>query len=206
MVTQKRMSPLTALVLGVAGVTAVAITSGSAVVIYGLDVVGGNAESIVRLAGDTVGNLPELIESLPPAVGDILNDQRAPQYARAIEVDVSFVGNTGGDRYRPVLTVKNEGDRVVSLLAVRVAALSETGVPLGEWTEVVATPIALNDNDWRGPLMPGATRHVVVGAWRGIAPGRLPGIVSAVEISDVRVWCGDNAGVPAETLAAASGE
>jgi len=206
MVTQKRMSPLTALVLGVAGVIAVAIASGSAVVIYGLDMVGGNAESIVHFAQNAVENLPELIESLPPAVGDILNDQRAPQYVRAIEVEVSFVGSTDGDRYRPVLTVKNRGDQVVSLLAVRVAALSGTGVPISEWTEVVATPIALDDNGWRGPLMPGAVRHVVVGGWRGIEPGRLSTIASAVEISDVRVWCGDHAQVTAEALTQASGE
>jgi len=198
------MSPLTALVLGVAGVIAVAIASGSAVVIYGLDVAGGNAESIVSFAQNTIENLPELIESLPPAVGDVLNDQRAPQYVRAIDVNVSFVGTTDGERFRPVLTVKNNGERVVSMLAVRVAALNETGVPFGEWTEVVATPIALDDNDWRGPLMPGAVRHVVVGGWQRIEPGQLSAIASAVEISDVRVWRGDDAVAPTETLTAAS--
>jgi len=204
MVTQKRMSPLTALVLGVAGVCAVAIASGSAVVIYGLDVAGGNAESIVRFAENTVEGLPQLIESLPPAVGDILNDRRAPDYVRAIDVQVHFVTDGDGKRFRPALTIENKGEQVVSMLAVRVAALTESGVPVGEWTELAATPIALDDNDWRGPLLPGAQRHVLLGAWRAIDPARLASISPAVEISDVRVWCGNEAGVAAERLTAAT--
>lgn len=191
MVTQKRMSALTALVLGVAGVMAVGIASGSAVVAYTLHVAGGNANAILGFAENTVKGLPELIESLPPALGDILNDHRAPSYTSHIDVDVKFVANAAGDRYRPVLTVTNAGSEVVSMLAVRVAALSEEGVPVGEWTELVATPIALDDNDWRGPLMPGTPRHILVGGWRGLYDSPVSSLAPVVEISDVRVWTGE---------------
>ena len=76
----------------------------------------------------------------------------------------------------------------MSLLAVRVAALSQDSLPLREWTEVVATPIGLC-NDWRGPIYPGNTRYVVLGSsWRSFPMERLGQITGAVEISDVRIW------------------
>jgi len=69
-----------------------------------------------------------------------------------------------------------------------VAALNQDSLPIREWTEVVATPIAMC-NDWRGPLYPGTTRYVVLGSsWRGFPVERLGQITGAVEISDVRIW------------------
>ncbi len=202
MVAQKRMSALTALVLGVAGVLAVGIASGSAVVAYTLHVAGGNTTALLGFAENTVKGLPELIEALPAAVGDILHDRRVPSYVSELDVEVTFVANTKGDRYRPVLTVTNGGSEVVSMLAVRVAALNKDGVPIGEWTEMVATPIALDDNDWRGPLMPGSPRYVMVGGWRGLGSSSLSSLAPAVEISDIRVWIGDGAALGTERLAA----
>ena len=203
MVPQKRMSALTAMVLGVAAVLTVAIASGSAVVAYTLHVAGGNASALVGFAENTVHSLPDLIDSLPAAVGDALHDRRDPAYASDLKMDVKFVANTAGDRYRPVLTVTNGGTEVVSMLAIHVAALDESGVPVGEWTEIVATPIALDDNDWRGPLLPGSPRHVIVGAWRGLGSASLSALEPVAEISDVRVWLGADA-VPVRDRVAAT--
>lgn len=193
MVPQKRMSPLTALVLGVSGVLAVAIASVSAVVVYGLNVAGGNTEAIVKFAENTVDGLPELLSALPPAVSDMLNDHRDPSYVEHIEVDAKLVPNDDDSQYRPTLVVRNTGTEVVSMLAVRVAALGQDGTPCREWTELAATPLSLKDEDWRGPLMPGATRHIVMRGWQTVQAAPSSAITPVVEIGDLRVWLGDRA-------------
>jgi len=78
------------------------------------------------------------------------------------------------------------------MLAVRVAALNDQGLPVREWTELVATPIAIED--WRGPLFPNKTRYVVVQAgWRGFGMDRLVSFTGVAEVSEIRVWHpGDN--------------
>ena len=183
-----RMSPLTAMFLGMFGVGAVGIASGAGVVLYAMHIIDTKAATILGFAENTVEGLPALLESLPPAVGELLNDRRAPDYAASIDVDLTFVKDQGRDVLRPVMTITNNGDEVVSLLAVRIAALDENRVPLRDWTEVVATPLAIDDNDWRGPLMPGATRYVAVSRWRSLPSGTDTVIQGAVEISEVRIW------------------
>ncbi len=182
-----RMSPLTALFLGLFGVGAVGIAAGTSVILYSLRVLDRKASSILDFAEHTVEALPELIASLPPALGDVLNDRRAPEYAKKLDVGVRFTANEKADGVRPVLTVTNKGDEVVSMLAVRVVALDAKGVPLRDWTQVVATPIAIED-DWRGILLPGATRHVVMSSSRSLDPSRTDTLTGAVEISELRVW------------------
>ena len=86
-----------------------------------------------------------------------------------------------------MLTITNNGPEVVSLLAVRLAALNENEIPLREWTEIVATPIA-TCNDWRGPLFPGKKRHVRLSSWRTTRAKDVSRITGAVEISELRLW------------------
>jgi hypothetical protein len=85
------------------------------------------------------------------------------------------------------VTIKNKGNELVSLLTVRVAALDARGRALHEWTTTAATPIGF-EHEWRGPLMPGSTRHVVLdnGCFHR---NELEGAETlVVEIADVRVW------------------
>ncbi len=192
MVTQGRMSPLTALVIGVFGVGAVSIASVTVVVLYGLRIIDSKTTDIIAFTETTLEStlegLPVLLESLPEAVEKLLNDRRAGDYAANLDVTLDFVVDEHSDRLRPVLAITNRGEQVVSLLAVRVAALNGRGLPIREWTEVVATPITIPD-EWRGPLRPGNTRHVVFSSWhRGITPEQAEDITGAVEITDVRVW------------------
>jgi hypothetical protein len=181
------MSPLTALFLGIFGVGGVGIAAGAVVVLYSLRILDSKASALIGFAGNTIESLPELIDALPPAIGDVLSDRRAPDYAANLELSVRFVANEQGEGVRPVVTVTNKGKEVVSMLAVRVAALDARKVPIREWTEVVATPIAIDD-DWRGPLMPGATRHVVLSSWRSFPADKIDAFSAAPEISELRVW------------------
>ncbi len=190
-----RMSPLTAFFIGLFFCGAVAIASGAAVVLYGLRVAETQASRILGLAGDTLGNLPEVIEALPPALTELLNDRRAPEYAANIDVSAVFRRDAKTQRLHPVITVKNHGDKVVSLLTVRVVALDSNGVALRDWTQVVATPIGV-DHDWPGPLLPNMPRHMVVNGGCGHYGATVEGMgeavdfKAAIEIADVRVWLG----------------
>ena len=156
----KRMSPLTAMFIGMFLVGGMTIAGVSSIVLYGMHIIDARVSDVFGLARGSVEGLPDLLESLPPAVAELLNDHRAPEYVKNLDVDVSLRVDERG-LVRPVMTVSNLGDDVVSMLAVRVAAIDADGVPLYEWTEVVATPVAVCD-EWRGPLLPHSTRHVRV--------------------------------------------
>ena len=191
MTVQKRMSPLTALFLGIFGVGAVGIAAGSSIVLYAMRILDTKGSEILGFAEGTVAALPSVIDALPPAINDLLNDRRAPEYARQLDIDVRLTAGEQPGSWRPVLTITNQGEEVVSMLAVRVAVLLQDGVPVREWTEVVATPIAIDD-DWRGPLFPHATRHVVLSRrhCRGALTvnGAIPTTVA--EVSEIRLWEG----------------
>ncbi len=190
-----RMSPLTALFLGVFGVGAVAIASVTSTVIYGLSIVDGKASTLIGLAENTVTSLPEIIESLPPVLADVFHDRRAPEYMDSVEVQVRFVSDTDSQTVRPVLTVTNKGDQVVSMLAVRVAAFGEAKVPLRDWTAMVATPLAIED-DVPGPLFPGKTRHMVLSRSHNLYGELSDDNGAAVEVSEIRVWTPDEPAKP----------
>lgn len=191
MVMQKsRMSPMTALFLGMFFVGGLGIASATAVVMYTMRIIDQKAGSLIRFADNTVDGLPELLKSLPPSLAEILEDRRSPEYASKIDVDVKLIADEVNGTVRPVLTVKNTGDEVVSMLSLRVAAVDSDGTPRNDWTEVVATPLSI-DNDWRGPLMPGATRHVVLSGRRPLTD-KVEELVAVAEIGDVRVWSGQS--------------
>lgn len=186
-----RMSPLTAMFIGIFGVGAVAIASTAAVIVYGLNVLDRRAEGLMSFADDVVDgaieNLPAWLEALPPALKDVLHDRRAPEYVKQLEVEARFVGGEARQPGRPVVTVTNKGDGIVTLLAVRVVALTSDGLPVREWTEVIATPLAI-EGEWRGPLLPGNRRHAIIGGHGGRVSEVAEGLVAAVEIADVRVF------------------
>ena len=185
--TRKRMSPLTALFLGFFGFGAVTIASVSAVVLYAMRMIDGKVNHAFSFAHELIDELPELMESLPPAVETLLDDHRAPEYAAELNVEAHLVTGGGRDEWiYPSVIVTNNGNETVSFLTLRVAALNAEGVPVGEWTQVVATPLGF-DRDWRGPLLPGNRRYAVLRDWGGLkeAPGVT--LTPAVEIVDVRV-------------------
>lgn len=179
-----RMSPLTAFFLGLFGMGAVGIAAGASVVLYTLTIVNQQAGLLVGFAS----NLPEFIEALPPSISEILHDRRAPDYASQVSVKVDFVQDARYDAIKPVLKIENNGDETITMLAVRVAVLNEAGLPIHEWTEVVATPIAIDD-DWRGPMMPGNPRYVVLDSvWWDENNTELGKGTPVVEIADIRIW------------------
>lgn len=190
---QRRMSPVTAFFLGIFGVVGVVIVSATLLTTYAMYIVDSKTDGVLGFAKTTIEGLPDLVDSLPPALGELLNDHREPEYASNIKIDVQMITDERTNTVRPALTITNEGDEVVSMLAVRVAALNSNGVPVGDWTQVVATPIAIED-EWRGPLFPHTTRHVVCSRYGGSRSVSAKIDVRPVaEISELRIW------VPNET-------
>ena len=185
MTAQTRMSPLTAMVIGIFGIGGVTIASATAVVLYSLSVVDKNLSVLIGIAENGVDSLPEVLKSLPD-LADTLAGQRMFDYAEELEIEVHFTPSSREGRIRPVMTVTNRGREVVSTLALRVAAVTASGIPIHEWTEVVATPIALVD-EWRGPLMPGATRHVILPS-RRLREDMPNNMTAMTEISELRIW------------------
>lgn len=184
---QKRMSPITALVLGGCAMGITGIVAGASVLLYTLSIANNKATDVIGLVEHTFDGLPELLDSMPPIVSDALSDRRAPEYTSSVGVDVSFVPDSRGDYLRPSLTVKNNGEETLTFLAVRVAAIDDRGRAVEDWTEVVATPVAIDD-DWRGPLMPGNTRYITLHGSRRLGLDRAQDLRGVVEITDVRVW------------------
>lgn len=183
-----RMSPWTAFFIGFFGFAGVTVLAVTAIALRGISMADSRIATTLAFAHETIDGLPDLLERLPESVGDLLNDSRRPDYAGKLNVSATLVSDGDKGRVRPVITIRNDGDEVVSLLAVRVAALDEDNRPRGEWTEVAATPLAIDD-EWRGPLMPGATRHVVGSStWRWAGSREVENLTAAVEVADVRIW------------------
>lgn len=178
-----RMSPLTALFLGVTAVIVAAITSASVVVVYGMNLGDRWGGQALNLVGRTVENLPQILETLPTALGDVAEYRRTPAYADNLTVDVRMAPDSYGGT-RPVITVENRGLEVVTLLGLRVVGLDTDGNPTGEWNEYAATPVMIDD-DMRGPLLPSRTRVFAARGWHG---QQTPAADVKWEITDVWIW------------------
>jgi len=163
---------------------AVAIAAGALITLYGMRIVDRRISTAIGLAENAVGNLPAFLDSLPPVLGEVIHDRRAPEYRGNVEAKVEFTSSEATG-VRPVVTITNNGDEVISMLTVRVAALGREKLPLAEWTEVAATPLAFDD-DWRGPLLPRETRYIVLSSRKALRDaGDVTGVM---EISELRVW------------------
>ena len=186
-VTYKKHTFLSSLAMGLSAVVITIIISCTVVIIYGIHFAGDRSEKLVSLVGDAVGGLPELRQALPPALADVLDDRRQPQYAG--ELEISATTALTPDQHRSVRTrieIVNEGSEIVSLLCLRIVVFGSNGEILSESNEWAATPIAA-DHDWRGPLMPGSHRYFV-SSRRALPVFLGDELRTEVEITDLRVW------------------
>ena len=179
----KRISAFGALVFGVTAVAITVIASGAAIVFYGMSIVDRKTDSVTETLKSVLEELPAIRAALPPVLADAVNDERRPDYARQLKIDVGLNPKTDRiGRPYPVISIENTGDQLVSMLALRVVAVDSRRNPLREWTEYLATPLAIED-EWRGPLLPGSTR-------RAILSRPCPKDTAAVEceVTELRVW------------------
>jgi len=189
-ITYKRHTFLSALALGLSAVAISFIVSLTTVVIYGIHFAGEKSEKVVSLVETAVQGLPQLQESLPPILADVLNDRRQPDYCAQLEVSAKTtfeVENHG--RLRTEITVTNKGQEVISLLSMRIVVRDSHGLIIAESNQWAATPFAA-EHDWRGPLMPGSNRHFGVSRGATCSDLSVAELKTEVEITDIRIWNG----------------
>lgn len=181
---------LSALFHGLFGFLAVLVVCSSAVGVYGLHVVDGKVSRFLDIGENVVAGLPQWKEVLPPLLADALDDHRAPDYRAQLDVTVRTAASPDDrDRELTVVEVRNRGSETVSLLALNITLENEDGVPIGEDRAYAATPILCDEAEWRGPLLPDATRRFTLRCWRHDR-----GLQPKVEIAELRVWNGSKAG------------
>lgn len=186
-ITFKKHTFLSSLSMGLSALAITIVVSCTVVLIYGIHFAGERSEKVVSLVGDAIGGLPELRQALPPALADVLDDRRQPEYAA--ELDISAVTALTPDQHRTVRTkveVVNNGSEIVSLLCLRIVVFGPNGEILSESNEWAATPIAA-EHPWRGPLMPGSHRYFV-SCRRSVPVFLADNLRTEVEITDLRVW------------------
>ena len=201
-VVVKKGGALTALISGIFGTLIVCILCAVALVCYALNIADRKVSDVMGIGQALAGNLAEWSESLPPAVADLLSDRRAPDYREQIDAHVRVVPDRRrSERGRLVVEVTNNGSEVVTLLTARIVFLDEDGVPLRETRTFAATPLSLDEGEWRGPLQPGSTRHYSELLRDG---GDVAEV--AFEITDLRVWTAPELAEPAATASVAQPE
>lgn len=170
-----------------------AIVCGTGLGLYGLRIVDTKSDNVLASIQQVIGNLPEIQKNLPPVLADALSDERRPDYIGKIKITASVVSgpNKRGD-ILPAVEVTNTGDEVVSMLPIRITLSDANGGGLAQRTRMGATPLGVADEDWPGPLMPGATRKIVqrfsVDRDRGSNLGEASDYQVACEVTDVRIW------------------
>jgi hypothetical protein len=186
----KRHTFLSALAMGVSAIIIAFIISCTVVIIYGMNFAGNKSEELVSLAEEAIRGLPKLQESLPPALADLLNDHRQPDYSSQLTITPNTIllpADNG--TVKTTIEIVNNGKEVVSLLSLRVVVLTSRNEIITESNEWAATPIAA-DEDWRGPLMPGSRRYFVTSR-RGLPVFSADELKTEVEITDIRIWNSD---------------
>jgi hypothetical protein len=176
--------------LGASAVAVTGIAGLTSIVLYGMNIADRKTGNLMDCVQQAVRSLPEIRESLPPVFADALNDQRAPDYIDQLDVSARIAKTTDrhGPSARPVLEIRNKGDRTVSLMSMRVVVVNDDGDPIAEINTWGATPLAVDDNEWRGPLMPGATRLIPLNSWHLREIPRDENLRVECEITEVRTW------------------
>jgi len=186
----KRHTFLSALAMGLSAIIIAFIVSCTVVIVYGMNFAGDKSEEVVALVEKAITGLPKLQESLPPALADMLNDRRQPDYATQLDITASTTllpADKG--TVKTTIEIVNNGKDVVSLLSMRVVVLTAQNEIITESNEWGATPIAAEE-EWRGPLMPGSKRYFVT-SHKALPVFSVDELKTEVEITDIRTWNGE---------------
>ena len=177
---------LSALFHGVFGFLTVLVVCASGLGLYALRIADTKVDGLLTMTGNVISGLPEWQKNLPPFLAEMLDDRRAPEYREQVGVSVrTAAAHDRSDRELTVVEVVNQGSEAISMLALNVVLEDKSGVPVHESRVYAATPIAIDEAEWRGPLFPGDTRRFVVCGW-----GHESGLRPTFQIAELRVWNG----------------
>ena len=180
---------LSALFNGLFGFLTVTVICASGLGVYALHIADNKVGGLLTMTGDLISDLPQWQQSLPPLLAETLDDRRAPQYREQVDVSVRAVTSSDSrDREQTVVEVVNKGSETISVLALNVVLEDKNGVPVRENRVYAATPIAIDEAEWRGPLFPHDARRFVV-----CRCGHEGGLRPTFQIAELRVWNGPDA-------------
>jgi len=186
-VIYRKRSFLSTMALGLGAFVVTATLSCTAVILYGMNIADRKSDDLAGLVKQAIRGLPELQKSLPPVLTDLLEDERRPDYLQHISVSAELVPVRGAqNQFQPVVEIQNRGTEVVSLLSLNLVIL-QNNRPVSDWTLWGATPLAVED-DWRGPLLPGARRRFDAGCRPSLNDATPADLGVEVEITDIRIW------------------
>lgn len=176
---------LAPLFYGLFGFLSAVVVCATLLGVYGLHIADSTADGLFAIGGQVVSGLPQWQRSLPPMLAEVLDDRRAPDYREQIDVAVQTVPprDTRG-RALTLIEVTNNGEETVTVLALNVVLEDENGVPVQESRSYAATPIVVDEDDWRGPLLPGSTRKFTQCCYHGTR------LRPTVEVAELRIWNG----------------
>jgi hypothetical protein len=189
-VVVKKRTFLSSVALGLSSLAITFVICCTVLIMYGMHFAGERTDRVISVAQSAVQGLPALLESLPPAVADMLNDRRQPDYSQHLAIKAQLIARPGSNGpTRTGIEVVNNGNEVVSLLALRIIVVDENGQLLSETQEWAATPFAA-ENAWRGPIMPGSRRYFECrhSSLHDISP--IDNLKAEVEINELRIWNG----------------
>jgi len=183
----KRGGVGTAVAHGLFGMLTTIVVCSIGVGVYALNLVDRRLESVLGLGQEVLVGLPETLtevrQALPPALADALNDERTPDYRETVDLNARLV--PGDDQTQHlVIHAHNQGERTVTLMALRVVLVDANDVPVRSTVTYAATPLTI-DHEWRGPILPGSLRECSL-VFHHCPTGLKP----KVEITDIRVWTG----------------
>jgi hypothetical protein len=189
-ITVRKHSFLSSAAAGLSAIVITVVVSLTVVVLYGVHLASEKSDRVISLAESAVRGLPEFRQALPPALSDMLDDRRQPDYGRELAIEARIVSRPDyHGRTMTAVEITNNGQEVISLLSLRVVLLDGNGVLLTESQEWAATPFAA-DHDWRGPIMPGSKRRFLCSGARLDDVGPLDEVRPEIEITELRVWNG----------------
>jgi len=189
-ITYRKHTFLSSAAMGFSAVIVTITVCCTAVLLYTVHLAGEKSERLVVLAERAVRGLPELAESLPPVLSDMLDDHRQPDYAGKLTISAKVSPYPGRHGLaRTAIEITNNGQEVVSLLSLRIILLDQNGQLVCESQAWAATPLA-TDGEWRGPIMPGSRRYFVARCMGMNDDDSAEGLHAEVEITELRVWNG----------------
>lgn len=188
---------LSSLFSGLFGFLIVVVVCASGLGFYALHIADSKVDGLFTITTDLISGLPEWQRNLPPLLSELLDDRRAPDYREQIEVAVRTVPSPDDpSREVTVLRVANNGSETITVLALSVVLENADGVPISERRVYAATPIMVDEDDWRGPLLPAESRRFVVHRHGRCRANHIGGLEASVGVTELRVWNGPRAEQP----------
>ena len=183
---------------GLFGFLIAVVVCASGLGFYALHVVDSKVDGLFAITSDVISGLPEWQQNLPGLLAETLDDRRAPDYREQIDITVK----TAPSPEHPsgevtVVSVANNGSESITVLALYVTLEVANGVPVSERRVYAATPITIDEDDWRGPLLPAESRRFVVPHYERRRGDYPVGLQPTVGVAEIRLWNGPRAKQPA---------